>query len=657
MERQEGIITTSTGRRRSARISELEEKARLLALEKKAKAKALANTNKNSNNKPKSTNKRGNKRKSLHDVEGDSSRAANISTRLDQPTSGLSPQKWNQTLELILDILQRRDTHDIFAQAINPDVVYGYYGIVKEPMDFGTMRAKLWEGSYTSLELFERDVFLVCNNAMTFCSPATLFHVEARAISELAKQLFHILRTEPEKFESEYLGTRRRSDKRPRPESSDGHTSSKHPKQWDASSPAFTASGNLPSSIPSSGPNEGNASETERRGTYRPQSSYVDEDQLSFASAVNAQKQLQFNPDAGIGYRESLMRFAKDLGPIAQMVANRKLAQLPTQPSSFGVDQPSSTLQLGGVHHQQLRGHQMPSSFFSPSSPSVSVARFRGKVAEDQSCWAPTTNVSAAERSTTSTSDYMDVACASSQNVGGSKDSMDDLIWTIMQLGDIQNMCAQAPSGSYYPLTGTDDVYTAQPQLSHHHHQFSSEVQVQPPWPATNDSLDETKWLPAQTRTEEVLYFTPKMQGTSSSFFNTLDSQGPSSNATNYGQWSQQQAPWSLEAICSPPLPPVMQAQEQMMTTPWDLQEHNITLVGLQQWQERPLFDQSPGMSFSAQQEAQLQLQLQPQPQPQPQPQGVLGGAAETTFTSRPPHPSSSSGRGTQQQPDLNLQL
>lgn len=33
--------------------------------------------------------------------------------------------------------------------------VEGYYETIKNPMDFGTMRAKLQEGLYTSLEQFE----------------------------------------------------------------------------------------------------------------------------------------------------------------------------------------------------------------------------------------------------------------------------------------------------------------------------------------------------------------------------------------------------------------------------------------------------------------------------------------------------------------------
>ncbi|KAK8301680.1 hypothetical protein V6Z11_D04G037300 [Gossypium hirsutum] len=75
----------------------------------------------------------------------------------DQPSS--MPEK--PILEHFLDILQRRDTYEIFAEPVDPEKVEGYYEIIKEPMDFGTMRAKLHEGMYTSLQQFEvhQDVF------------------------------------------------------------------------------------------------------------------------------------------------------------------------------------------------------------------------------------------------------------------------------------------------------------------------------------------------------------------------------------------------------------------------------------------------------------------------------------------------------------------
>lgn len=87
--------------------------------------------------------------------------------------------------------------------ALNFCKVEGYYEIVKEPMDFGTMRAKLHEGMYETLEQFEvcfflwsldifihgeyiiyhltlwmiiqHDVFLIPANAMLFNSSGSVY--------------------------------------------------------------------------------------------------------------------------------------------------------------------------------------------------------------------------------------------------------------------------------------------------------------------------------------------------------------------------------------------------------------------------------------------------------------------------------------------------
>ena len=91
----------------------------------------------------------------------------------------------------------RKDIYEIFAEPVDPEEVCAfdswmylvklydclsidgsngltlcvhfkvedYYEIIEEPMDFGTMRAKLHEGLYTSLEQFEvfqKVPFLTC---------------------------------------------------------------------------------------------------------------------------------------------------------------------------------------------------------------------------------------------------------------------------------------------------------------------------------------------------------------------------------------------------------------------------------------------------------------------------------------------------------------
>ncbi|KAK1412473.1 hypothetical protein QVD17_33753 [Tagetes erecta] len=183
-----------------------------------------------------------------------------------------------QTLELIIDTLQRKDIYEIFAEPVDPEEVDDYYEIIEEPMDFGTMRAKLHEGLYTSLEQFE-----------------------AHGIHKLAKRVFHVLKTNPENFESEFSGSRRRSCKRSQDETNDFN-------------------GKL---FLKTCEKRGNGDakrrdliEVDRRSTYKPDLNLNNNNWSKSLIHLNQHEH---------SYTQSLMQFVKDLGPTAQMVARRKL--------------------------------------------------------------------------------------------------------------------------------------------------------------------------------------------------------------------------------------------------------------------------------------------------------------------------------------------
>ncbi|KAA8550466.1 hypothetical protein F0562_002150 [Nyssa sinensis] len=233
------------------------------------------------------------------------------------PSVQRTPEK--RILEFILDILQRRDTHEIFAQPVDPKEVEGYYDIIEKPMDFGTMRAKLQEGMYTTLEQFENDVFLISSNAMHFNSSATIYFRQARAIHELAKRVFNTLKTDPQKIEDEFLQTRRRGRK-PRGETGASRTKLSNNLRrnirvyWGSSSSNPLVDQGGVEILPG----------TERRQTYNLGASLLGQNKPIISTVYKCSKQLV--PDnGGAGYKESLMQFAKDLGPTAQMVVNRKL--------------------------------------------------------------------------------------------------------------------------------------------------------------------------------------------------------------------------------------------------------------------------------------------------------------------------------------------
>ncbi|KAJ6993177.1 hypothetical protein NC653_016336 [Populus alba x Populus x berolinensis] len=320
----------------------------------------------------------------------------------DQPSS-FSCTSWvpeKRILEHIVDILQRRDTHELFAEPVDPNEVgndqkfpyisrmlsflvhciYGiaankveeYYEIIQEPMDFGTMRAKLHEGMYKSLEQFEHDVFLISGNAMHFNSSSTIYFRQARAIAELAKKVFHVLKTDLDNFELEFSGTRRRSGRRPQHEvKGSSYSPSLKVARSSKSSNTNTAVHASPKPTPcltscsSSlkrairvnsaclgisthsdarddevlyGSGDGKRfvfSETDRRSTYKPWMSFLDESYPIISSIYSNSKPLVHVNQQDIAYHKSLFLFVKDVGPTAQMVAKRKLDGWPTAAANF----------------------------------------------------------------------------------------------------------------------------------------------------------------------------------------------------------------------------------------------------------------------------------------------------------------------------------
>ncbi|XP_076892874.1 uncharacterized protein LOC143544727 isoform X1 [Bidens hawaiensis] len=112
------------------------------------------------------------------------------------PTTTPLPDK--KLLIFILDRLQKKDTHAVFSEPVDPDELPDYFEVIKQPMDFGTVRSKLDEGLYSNLEELEADVYLICSNAMQYNSSDTVFFRQARSIHELAKRDFENLKQEGE---------------------------------------------------------------------------------------------------------------------------------------------------------------------------------------------------------------------------------------------------------------------------------------------------------------------------------------------------------------------------------------------------------------------------------------------------------------------------
>ncbi|OIW16355.1 hypothetical protein TanjilG_19071 [Lupinus angustifolius] len=125
--------------------------------------------------------------KGLHSVLG-------TPPKLLLPSGSGIPLPDKRTLELILDKLQKKDTYGVYAEPVDPEELPDYHDVIDHPMDFATVRKKLENGSYPTLEQFESDIFLICSNAMRYNALETIYHKQAQSIQELARKKFEKLR-------------------------------------------------------------------------------------------------------------------------------------------------------------------------------------------------------------------------------------------------------------------------------------------------------------------------------------------------------------------------------------------------------------------------------------------------------------------------------
>ncbi|GAA0138643.1 chromatin/chromatin-binding, or -regulatory protein [Lithospermum erythrorhizon] len=111
-------------------------------------------------------------------------------------TGPMTPLPDKKLLLFILDRLQKKDTHGVFSEPVDPNELPDYHEIVEQPMDFGTLRKKLDGRAYKNLEELEADILLICSNAMQYNAPDTVYYRQARSIQEIARRDFANLRHE-----------------------------------------------------------------------------------------------------------------------------------------------------------------------------------------------------------------------------------------------------------------------------------------------------------------------------------------------------------------------------------------------------------------------------------------------------------------------------
>ncbi|KAM3613896.1 uncharacterized protein V6R79_006725 [Siganus canaliculatus] len=87
-----------------------------------------------------------------------------------------------QLLEHFLRQLQRKDPHGFFTFPVTDAIAPGYSVIIKHPMDFSTMKDKIMNNEYNTVTEFKADFKLMCDNAMVYNRPETVYYKAAKKL-------------------------------------------------------------------------------------------------------------------------------------------------------------------------------------------------------------------------------------------------------------------------------------------------------------------------------------------------------------------------------------------------------------------------------------------------------------------------------------------
>ncbi|MEQ2254510.1 hypothetical protein ILYODFUR_004495 [Ilyodon furcidens] len=124
------------------------------------------------------------KKKKGHDADGEEDREQSrtpIRSELDKREEK-EQTPLQEALNQLIRQLQRKDPNAFFAFPVTDLIAPGYSSIIKRPMDFSTMKDKVKKECYRSLDELKVDFRVMCENAMIYNKPETIYHKAARKL-------------------------------------------------------------------------------------------------------------------------------------------------------------------------------------------------------------------------------------------------------------------------------------------------------------------------------------------------------------------------------------------------------------------------------------------------------------------------------------------
>lgn len=92
------------------------------------------------------------------------------------------PTPLQVALSQLIRQLQRKDPSAFFSFPVTDLIAPGYTSVIKRPMDFSAMKERVKKEQYQSLEDLKVDLRIMCENAMIYNKPETIYHKAARKL-------------------------------------------------------------------------------------------------------------------------------------------------------------------------------------------------------------------------------------------------------------------------------------------------------------------------------------------------------------------------------------------------------------------------------------------------------------------------------------------
>uniref|UniRef100_A0A672PSI2 Bromodomain-containing protein 7-like n=1 Tax=Sinocyclocheilus grahami TaxID=75366 RepID=A0A672PSI2_SINGR len=110
-----------------------------------------------------------------------------------------------EALSQLIRQLQRKDPSAFFSFPVTDLIAPGYSLIIKRPMDFSTMKEKVKKEQYQSLEELKLDFRVMCENAMIYNKPETIYYKAAKKLLHSGMKILSTERLDSLKQSIEFM--------------------------------------------------------------------------------------------------------------------------------------------------------------------------------------------------------------------------------------------------------------------------------------------------------------------------------------------------------------------------------------------------------------------------------------------------------------------